>query len=234
MRDPPIYDIKAQNFNLTKNNREVDNMAIEAKIYEFNANIVREAEKRRKAIAKLILSGDYTDKYIKDEQKKAIEALQNEVKTFFDGLRTELGNKLAKIKAKYAQNPAGDSAAQMLAFQRLKARFEAMNSNELAEKAQDYIQTGVISGADELDLMTAELRKRGMNELADRVQEEAKYRYFSYEPWKADPEYQELEKELAKVNAYGADHDAIYVINNGVVEMKRISEMLQVKPTDLM
>ena len=208
-------------------------MAIEAKIYEFNANIVKEAEKKRKAIAKLILSGDYTDKYIKDEQKKAIEALQNEVKTFFDGLRTELGNKLAKIKAKYAQNPVGDSTAQMLAFQRLKARFEAMNSDELTQKAQEYIQTGTISGADELDLMTAELRKRGMNDLADRVQTEAKYRYFSYEPWKAEDEYQQAEKDLAKVNAYGADPDTVYVLNNGVVEMRRISEMLQVKPSDL-
>ncbi|MCF6096777.1 hypothetical protein L1766_07170 [Thermovorax subterraneus] len=208
-------------------------MAIENRIFEFSNSIIREAEIRKKAIARLVASGDYTDKHIKDQQQKAIESLQKEVKAFFDSLKGELKEKLAKIEAKYTQNPVGDSMAQLLAFQRTKARLEAMNSNELSEKAQQYISTGVISSIDELDLLTAELRKRNMNDLADRIQQEAKQRYFTYQPWKADPEYQQIEKDLAKVNAYGADPNIVYVNNNGVVEIRRISEMLQVKPSDV-
>lgn len=207
-------------------------MTIERKIFELGASIVREAETRRKAIARLMASGNYTPKYIRDEQQKAVNSLQQEVKTFFDDLKKDLKGKLARIEAKYSQTPVGDATAQLLAFQRVQARLTAMNSDELAQKAQHYISTGIISSIDELDLLTAELRKRGMNDLADRIQQEAQQRYFTYQPWKADAEYQQIEKELAVVNAYGADPDIVYIDNKGVIEMRRISELLQVKPDD--
>ncbi|GEM_PF-6527128 len=209
-------------------------MAIEDKIFEFGASIVREAETRRTAINRLQMSGNYTPQYISDERQKAVAALQQEVKGWFDGLKAELKGKLAKIEAKYSQTPVGDASAQLLAFQRTQARLKAMSKDELAEKAQQYIADGTISSVDELDLLLTELRNRGMNDLADRVRIEAQERYFAYQPWKADAEYRQLEQDLQKANAYGANPNTVYVkAKGGVVEARPISDMLNLKTDEL-
>ena len=209
-------------------------MAIEDRIFEFGASIVREAEVRRTAINRLQLSGDYSPQYIAGERQKAIAALQEEVKGWFDSLRSELKGKLAKIEARYSQTPVGDASAQLLAFQRAKTRLAAASAQELTAKAEDYIATGTISSVDELDLMLAELRSRGLGDLADRVAVEAKERYHAYQPWKADAEYRQLQQDLQKANAYGAEPDRVYIkTKNRTVETRLVSDLLNLKTDDL-
>lgn len=210
-------------------------MAIEDRIFEFTASVVREAETRRTGINRLQLSGNYTPQYIAEERKKAITALQQEVKSWFDNLKVELKGKLAKIEAQYSQNPVGDASAQLLAFQRTQTRLAAMSKDELEAKAQQYIKDGTTASVDELDLLLAELRNRGMNGMADNVRIEAQERFFAYQPWKADVEFRQTEQDLNKANVYGADPNMIYVkAKDGVVEARRVSDLLNLKIDDLL
>mgnify|MGYP005851028723 FL=1 len=82
--------------------------------------------------------------------------------------------------------------------------------------------------------MLAELRSRGLGDLADRVAVEAKERYHAYQPWKADVEYRQLQQDLQKANAYGAEPDRVYIkTKNGTVETRLVSDLLNLKTDDL-
>ncbi|MBC7341183.1 MAG: hypothetical protein H5U02_01805 [Clostridia bacterium] len=207
---------------------------IEDRIHQFGASILQEAETRRQMINKLQMSGSYTPDFIAKERKTGIEALQKEVGDWFADLKKELQGKMGQIESKYRQTPVGDPSAQLLAFQRTQARLKAMGKEELEAEALKYIQTGTVASLDELDLLQAELRSRGMDNLADRVRLEAQERYHSYEPWKADPEYQQAEQDLQKANVYGADLNTVYVkAKDGVVEARLISDLLHMNTDDV-
>jgi len=207
---------------------------VKEKIYQFGASIVREAEARRQMINKLQMSGNYTPEYIADQRKQAVAALVAEVKDFFDGLKSEIKGRMAKIEAKYSATPVGDASAQLLAFQRVQARLKAMSADEIAARAEEYIKTGQAASVDELDLLLGELRARGMGDLADRAKQEAKMRYHAYEPWKAAPEYQQLAADLNAVNVYGADPARVYVkARDGVVEERLIPDLVAMQLGDI-
>jgi hypothetical protein len=103
---------------------------------------------------------------------------------------------------------------ELLQFKKIESYIKALPDNELSQLVRDFLADKrelleVALKPDYVNVAVSELRERGFGDLADSLHNHIFISLKGKEPYKLDPEYRELEKELNFMESYKNYTDAI-------------------------
>ena len=176
--------------------------------------IERKIEECQKKFERLKASGFYSETYLEEERTNLLNDIKRERDKVYNEARKNLEEQLEKIKKAYDQEPA-DASEELLNFRKLETKIKASKTDDLTKKAEQFYKSQ--SGdPNELQLIAAEMRSRGQVDDADMLVSQMDA-LNAESQWQNDAKYQEIKKDLSKLDVYRNQDDMALMASGEVV-----------------
>jgi hypothetical protein len=194
-----------------------------ATMVEKLQNLVQTLFNEKSKVRDIYESQMFSSKTMLEMKQKAYRKIVMKKNEIFDEEINRIQNELKAIERSYAV-PEITPDKELLRFKKIEAQIKALPDSDLEQKVKDFLVgkvelLDVPLKPDYINIVVSELRARGQAELAQSIYDHFYKALIGNAPWKADPEYRKLERQLKKLVAYKQFENEIMIIDEEVSKL---------------
>jgi hypothetical protein len=176
-------------------------------------DLVTELEKEKGKLRTILSSRTFSEETLHEMKREAYRKIVLKKNEIYDTEINRIKDRMNEIRKEYEYSEMS-AERELLQFKKIESYIKALPDNELSQLVRDFLADKrelleVALKPDYVNVAVSELRERGFGDLADSLHNHFFISLKGKEPYKLDPEYRELEKELNFMESYKNYTDAI-------------------------